>query len=74
MDGKSNVKPIAFAEDNFDLTAHKKAADAVTREKSRVKRIHRHVAIGKVLMAIAAIVIFFLIYYIVVSTDFINLF
>jgi len=73
MKTDNEVKPLAFEEDNFDLTAHKKAADAVTREKSRIKRIHRHVAIGKILMAITAIIIFFLIYYIVVSTDFINL-
>ena len=74
MNTKPNVKPLGFDEDNFDLAAHKKAADTVIREKSRIKRIHRHVAIGKILMAVAAVVIFFLVYYIIATTNFINLF
>ena len=55
------ITPIGFEEDSFDLAAHKKAADAVTREKSRVKRVHRQVIVGKVMLALATVVIFYLI-------------
>jgi len=63
-----STKPVIYEEDTFDLTAHKKAADAATREKNRVKRIRRQVKIGKVFMAIAALAIFVLIYYVAVVT------
>ena len=72
MNTESNVKPIGFDEDTFDLSAHKKAADAVTKRKSRFKRIRRQVVVGKVILAIIAVLIFFLIYYLAVSTNFVN--
>jgi len=70
MNTKNDVKPLAFDEDTFDLAAHKKAANELTKGKSQVKRIRRQVVIGKVLLAIAAIIIFFLIYRMVASTNF----
>ena len=74
MNRENDVKPIGFDEDAFDLEAHKKAADAVTKRKTRVKHIRRQVAIGKIMLAIAAIAIFFLIYSMAVNTNLLNLF
>ena len=74
MNKENDVKPIGFDEDAFDLTAHKKAADAVTKRKHRVKHIRRQVVIGKIMLAIAAIVIFFLIYSVAVNTNLISMF
>lgn len=68
------IKSIRFEEDTFDLAEHKKAADAVTREKNRVNKIRRQVVVGKVIMAFAAFAIFFLIYYVLVATDILSLF
>jgi len=72
MNTENHVKSLAFDEDTFDLAEHKKAADAVTKKKSRFKRIRRQVVIGKVILAIVAVIIFFLIYYLAVNTSFVN--
>jgi hypothetical protein len=56
---------ISFDEDNFDLHEHKKAAEVTIREKTREKRIRRQIAIGKTVLAIVAISIFFLLFYII---------
>ena len=75
MNTDSNTtRPIMFEEDSFDLAAHKKAADSITREKNRVSRIKRQVKIGKFFMAVAALIIFVVIYYIAVVTGTINIF
>jgi len=66
MENKSS-KVMSFAEDNFDLTAHKKAADNVTKEKARIKRVRRQVAVGKAIIAVSAFVIFLLLF-IIAST------
>jgi len=60
-----------FEEDNFDLTAHKKAADTVTKEKARVKVIRRQVAFGKAVMAVSAFLIFILLFIIAYAAGFI---
>ena len=72
MDTENNVRALSFDEDTFDLSAHKKAAEAKTQKKSKFKRIHRQVIVGKAILAIVAILIFFLIYYLAVSTNIIN--
>jgi hypothetical protein len=54
-----NVNTMRFDEDSFDLSEHKKAADAVTREKARVKRIRRQVRLGKIVIVVVTIIIFF---------------
>ena len=71
MDEKE-IKLPSFDEDSFDLSAHKKAADTVTREKAREKRSRRQVVLGKVLIAVLAFGIFFLLYY--MATEVIALF
>jgi len=53
---------MSFEEDDFDLCTHKQAADAAVREKTRIKRVRRQVAIGKVAMAIVAFLIFMLLF------------
>ena len=58
----TNKKYMSFEEDNFDLNTHKKAADALTRGKARVKRARRQVAVGKVILAIVAFLIFILLF------------
>ena len=70
---KPTTKVMSFDEDNFDLAAHKKAADAVAKEKARVKRVRRQVAIGKVVMTIVAFLIFMLIFIIAATTGLIAL-
>jgi len=69
---KTNRKVMSFDEDSFDLNAHKKAADTVTREKARVKRVRRQVVVGKVVLAIVAFFVFILIFIIVAATGLIT--
>jgi hypothetical protein len=59
-----NINAMRFDEDSFDLAEHKKAADAVTREKARVKRVRRQVKYGKIILAVVTIIIFFLLFFI----------
>ncbi|MCL2839442.1 MAG: hypothetical protein FWE05_01610 [Defluviitaleaceae bacterium] len=61
-------KVMRFDEDSFDLSSHKKAADAVIREKVRKKRIRRQVTVGKAVMAIVAFLIFMLLFFVAVTT------
>ena len=56
---KKNTNAMRFDEDSFDLTEHKKAADAVAREKARVERVRRQVRFGKIMLAVVTILIFF---------------
>jgi len=62
MDDRKS-KMLSFEEDAFDLQAYKKAADATRREKARIKHIHRKITMGKVLLAIAALSISVVLYY-----------
>jgi len=64
----NETQAIKFDEDTFDLTEHRKAADTVCREKARVRRIRRQLALGKIFLAIAAFAIFLLLYYIAANT------
>ncbi|MCL1883683.1 MAG: hypothetical protein FWF81_08035 [Defluviitaleaceae bacterium] len=59
-----NKNTMSFAEDSFDLTEHKRAADAVAREKARVSRIRRQVKFGKIMLIVVASVIVLILYYI----------
>jgi hypothetical protein len=56
---------ISFEEDSFDLAEHKKMADNAAREKIREKRIRRQIAFGKTVLAVVAISIFFLLFYLI---------
>jgi len=60
-DKKSRV--LSFEEDTFDLESYKKAANASRREKARIKRNRRRITVGKVLLAIAALSISVVLYY-----------
>ena len=57
-----NVKTLRFDEDGFDLSEHKKAADASTKQKARVKRVRRQIKYGKIILAILTIVLFFVLF------------
>jgi len=70
MDEKKS-KVLSFEEDIFDLRAYKKAADAKRREKARIKRVRRKILVGKILLAIAALSISVVLYYLL--SVFINL-
>ncbi|MCL2225549.1 MAG: hypothetical protein FWB96_11340 [Defluviitaleaceae bacterium] len=71
MNTKSTMR---FDEDSFDLAAHKKAADAVTREKARVSRVRKQVRRGKIILAVVMVVIFFALFYIAAELDLMQIF
>jgi len=58
-----DFKIATFSEDNFDLEAHKKAANATVRFKALKVRIRRHVFIGKIILAVVSLSIFVFILY-----------
>jgi len=60
-DNKSKV--LSFEEDTFDLQSYKEAADATRREKARIKRNRRKISVGKILLAIAALTVSIVLYY-----------
>jgi len=47
----------SFSEDEFDLQEHKKAANTIAQTKVHAKIARRKVAIGRILIMIAAIVV-----------------
>jgi len=57
------MTPLRFDEDSYDLNEHRKKAEAVVEKKSRIKRIRRNIGVGKILMAIAALVISIALFY-----------
>jgi hypothetical protein len=65
---------MRFDEDKFDIDEHKKAADAQTREKARVKRVRKQVKRGKLVVAIITIVIFFALFYIAAELGIMQIF
>ena len=58
----------SFEEDNFDLYTYRKAANATVREQSRVNSIRRQIFVGKVILAIVALSIAVLLYYVITVT------
>jgi len=61
---------ISFIEDDFDFAENslilmKKKAHIKTREKARIKRVRLQLFLGRIVLAIAAFLIFFLIYYVI---------
>ncbi|MCL2387226.1 MAG: hypothetical protein FWC89_06710 [Defluviitaleaceae bacterium] len=67
-----NVKTMRFDEDSFDLTEHKKAADASTRKKARVKRVRRQLKYGKIIIAVLTIILFFVLFFIAAELGLMN--
>ena len=57
------MTPIRFDEDSYDIDEHRRKAEAVVEKKSRIKRIRRNIGFGKVLMAIAALIISIALFY-----------
>jgi len=49
--------PPNFSEDEFDLQEHKKAANTIAQTKAHAKVARRKVAVGRILIMIAAIVV-----------------
>ena len=60
-DNKSKV--LSFEEDTFDLESQQNAADAQKRKKARIKRSRRRITVGKVLLALGALVVSVALYY-----------
>ena len=59
---KRHTSAISFGEDTFDLEAHKKEAAAFSRKKAREKRVRRQVLIGKIMLGVATVIIFFMLF------------
>lgn len=55
----------AFNEDDFDLTEHKKAANTAAQTKAHAKSVRRKVAIGRVIIMVAAIAVCGLLWFMV---------
>ena len=51
------ILPQAFDEDEFDLQAHKKAANTIAQAKAHAKNARRKVAVGRILIMLAAIAV-----------------
>ena len=66
-------KVLSFKEDDFDLLKLKKSVDTLTREKARIKRINRQVALGKVILFIVAFLVFFILLIVLFSLGFVRL-
>jgi len=62
------TKITSFEEDNFDLYEYRKSANATAREQSRVNSIRRQIFVGKVILAIVALSIAVLLYYVITVT------
>ena len=58
------MNPLNFEEDTFDLDEYKKAADMLAQDKIRLKSVSRKIKFGKVLLAIAALIIAVALYYV----------
>jgi len=60
---QSDIPPVnppilpAFDEDDFDLQEHKKAANTVAQTKAHAKSVRRKVAVGRIIIMIAAIAV-----------------
>jgi len=65
------IKKLTFDEDTFDINTHKKAATVATRKKARIKRNRRKIAVGKIVLTIAALMLAVLLYYFI-STSFLH--
>ena len=46
-----------FDEDDFDLIEHKKAANTIAQTKAHAKSVRRKVAVGRVIIMVAAIAV-----------------
>jgi len=55
--GTTPVTTQTFDEDNFDLQEHKKAANTVAQEKAYAKSARRKVAVGRIIIMIAAVAV-----------------
>jgi hypothetical protein len=55
---------MRFSEDSFDLKEHRRAADTIIREKARINRVRRQVKIGKIVLAVVTIIIFFILFFV----------
>ena len=65
MDNEINA--INFSEDSFDISAHKKAAMEASRKKADVMRAKRTISFGKGVLTIAALGVFILLFFVIMS-------
>jgi len=54
-----------FNEDNFDLQEHKKAANTIAQTKAYAKSARRKVAVGRIIIMVAAIAVCGLLWFMV---------
>jgi len=59
------VEAQTFDEDDFDLLEHKKAANTVAQAKAHAKSVRRKVAVGRVIIMVAAIAVCGLLWFMV---------
>ena len=59
------IKTKNFDEDDFDLAEHKKAANTVAQTKAHAKSVRRKVAVGRIIIMIAAIAVCGLLWFMV---------
>ena len=71
MNTKTSMR---FDEDKFDLNAHKKAAEEVTREKARISHMRKQVRRGKIIVAVVTILAFFLLFYLAAQLGIMQIF
>jgi len=68
----TDTRITSFDEDDFDLNEYRKTASAAVMEKSleksRLKSIRRQIFFGKIILAIVALSIAVLLYYIITIT------
>ena len=57
--------PPVFDEDGFDLMEHKKAASTTAQARAHIKRARRKVALGRVIIMIAAMAVCGLLWFMV---------
>jgi len=57
------MTPLRFDEDSYDPNEYRKTLEAARDKKSRIKRMRRNISIGKILMAVAALIISVALFY-----------
>jgi len=57
--------PLSFIEDDFDLATYRKTKIDSIQNNAKVKDIRRKIFVGKILIAVAALAVSVLLYYLI---------
>ena len=63
----NELRTLDFSEDSFDISAHRKAAMADSQKKAKVMRAKRNISFGKGILTVAALVVFILLFFVIMS-------